>query len=87
MKLLDKMASEVVGDGKSPNLYFVTFVQFEDRPVDESWGTIAVFSDPDMARDFAESLGNHRAVLVEDRLNGEVWTNRTYDRMQGIIED
>jgi len=58
---LEELAYEMVGDNKSPNLFFVSM---------EDEGAIAVFSDRDEALDFAEGVG---ADLVEDRLNGSIW--------------
>jgi len=66
MKSLEALASEVVGDGKLPNLFFVT----------NSRGKVtAIIKSKVGAIDFAKATG---AYLVEDRLTGEVWGSPAY---------
>jgi hypothetical protein len=60
-KILNDLARDYVGDGKSPNLYFVT----SDR------GT----TDKEIAIEYAQIVSRtDNECLVEDRKHGEVWT-------------
>lgn len=79
---LDEMAREKVGDGKTPNLYFVT--------VDGK--TLAAFDDLDRAKWYAQqSFGAPSAqeypVQIEDRLNGVVWENGASEAEQEEAEE
>jgi hypothetical protein len=72
---LDDLAVNLVGDGKEPNLYFVSVLNGEGS-------VIAILTDQNAAMTTALSLGEDYPVLVEDRLNGEIWGNRCYERLQ-----
>jgi hypothetical protein len=65
MAKLDVMAREMVGDGKNPNLYFVS----------DTSHVLACFTRKQDAVDFAMLVG---ADIVEDRLHGEVWGSELY---------
>lgn len=56
---LENLASELVGDGKTPNLYFVSNKQGH---------IIAIFVHKEGARNYW--VGGYR---IEDRLDGEIW--------------
>lgn len=64
------MARDLVGDGKTPNLFFVTNAR---------GNTKAILTKEDEAIDFAE---RHGYYLVEDRKHGEVWGSPAYNRAQ-----
>lgn len=63
--LLNQLASQFVGDGKRPNLFFVTM---------KSSNTIAVFKYMEDAIEFAKQSAD--GDIVEDRLHGQIWTRR-----------
>lgn len=67
---LEELASKLIGDGRSPNVYFVT---------NSSGNVAAIFTLKSEAIDYAEDTGRY---LVEDRKNGEVWSSPEYDRRQ-----
>jgi len=72
MQPLDIMARDLVGDGKSPNLFFVT----------TSVGKVmAVILNKSAAIEFA--IAEH-AYLVEDRIHGEVWGSPEYLAVQRV---
>ena len=58
---LETMARHLVGDGGSPNMFFVT--TSDDK-------VTAVFTDLARAKQYAETFGLWR---IEDRQTGEVW--------------
>lgn len=64
---LDELAKDMVGDGKSPNYYFVSHQGPGPAP-----GAIvtAMFRDAEPAIAYAKASGG---ILVEDRKSGEVW--------------
>jgi hypothetical protein len=62
IEILEKLATDLVGDGKGPNLYFVSATS-------ES-GIVAIFVDRQAALNWAEETN---AFSVEDRENGEVF--------------
>ncbi len=73
--LLREMPRWLVGDGKSPNIFFVT------NP--KSGNVVAVFMGDDKeqaAIDFAD--GRHEPLMVEDRLTGVVHDNPAGERYQ-----
>lgn len=79
---LDEMARDLVGDGKKPNLFFVT--------VDGK--TLAAFDDMDRAKWYAQrSFGAPAAqeypVQIEDRLMGVVWENGASEAEQEPAEE
>jgi hypothetical protein len=74
MDFFNEIARELVGDGKEPNLYFVTKCNEGD--------TIAILQDRKMAIDLATSLGEDEPIIVEDRLNGVDWMNEADYRIQ-----
>ena len=60
IKALDALATELVGDGKSPNLYFVSLA-----------GTVIMVSrDGNAAHRFWKSLGRNVETALEDRCVG-----------------
>ena len=63
--LLEQMARDLVGDGKSPNLYFVV----------QSSNVVCVTPNKDIARAVANALGEAQRVIIEDRRTGNVWEN------------
>lgn len=69
---LDDMACNFVGDGQRPNMFFIT----------TRGHTCAVLRSREIAILAAEAMGETHSVLVEDRLHGEVWGNRTYHASQ-----
>jgi hypothetical protein len=68
----EKMASKYVGDGKTPNRFFVTV----------SGKVTALSGSKKAAIAAAQALGEHDRVIVEDRLEGEVWGNEMHHRLQ-----
>lgn len=76
---LNDMAQTMVGDGQTPNLYFVT--------VDGS--TLVAYDDLDRAKEYAGYASNDSefAIMVEDRLNGVVWENAVSLALQLIGEE
>lgn len=67
---LEKLATEIVGDGKDPNLYFVN----------RQGVIVAITRDEDHARAIAGAYGGR--VLIEDRKTGIVWENEASLREQ-----
>jgi hypothetical protein len=65
---LDAMAAAMVGDGRRPNLFFVS---------DRKHGVCAVFAEEAEALQHARAFGY---FLVEDRLCGEFWSSEESDR-------
>lgn len=59
--ILDKMATQMVGDGKKPNFYFVTV-----RGV-----TMAVCKQVADAMDIVRSYPGN--AIIEDRITGQYW--------------
>ena len=76
VKLFESMARELVGDGKSPNLYFVSL----------SGKIQMAASRLDIAQRVAEALGESSPVVLEDRKTGVVWENR-WSRREQEAED
>lgn len=73
MPNLNDMACQMVGDGKKPNLYFVTI----------DGKTVAASEDFNRAVDVAERMaGSDTPALVEDRETGVVWENDASERRQ-----
>ena len=72
MKTLDALARDLVGDGKTPNLFFVT---------NRSGRVTAIITSKAAALEFAGASG---AYLVEDRMHGEVWGSLAYLRAQQV---
>jgi len=74
-KLLTDLPRTIVGDGKSPNIFFVTNT--------ESGNTIAVLIGDDM-EDAAIALADGRSepLMVEDRQTGVVHDNPAGERLQ-----
>jgi hypothetical protein len=71
----EQLATQYVGDGNTPNLYFVT---------DSTGNVIAVITTTlDDAIRTAEVIN---AYLVEDRLTGIVWTSDAFDRLHACNE-
>jgi len=70
----DKMARDLVGDGKKPNIFFVT----------SGKTVVGVLFNEVAAISAARALGETRRVLVEDRLRGEVWGNERHIHMQRV---
>ena len=60
IELLEKLASELVGDGKSPNLYFVTV----------EGNCVLVSIDFDVAYDYWKYLPRDVETALEDRFAG-----------------
>ena len=63
-KVLEELATKMVGDGKSPNLYFVS----------SDGAIVAITVDLDDANDIAR---NHTDVLIEDRKEGLIWESQS----------
>jgi hypothetical protein len=70
---LDALATHFVGDGGSPNMFFVTQVMGQ---MEGTTACIAVTLDKGAALDIAGRRTGK--LLIEDRKNGEVWGNRAY---------
>lgn len=68
---LDKLAVKLVGDGKEPNLFFVSHVDDEGKQY-----VSAIFCEEDDAVGFADGSF---AYVVEDRAEGVVWSSPAYD--------
>lgn len=68
------MARDLVGDGKAPNLFFVTTARGK---------VTAVITSKAAAISFAEATGGY---LVEDRKQGEVWGSPAYLHAQRVDE-
>lgn len=64
---LDDLAALFVGDGHTPNMFFVSVVTRRSLKV------VAVLPNKVQAIEYAE---NHNGDLIEDRLDGEVWRYR-----------
>lgn len=64
--ILEKLATDVVGDCQKPNIFFVT----TQRGVVK-----AIFANEEEAMQFARVVSSIEDVFVEDRLVGEVWTS------------
>jgi hypothetical protein len=72
----EALATQYVGDGNTPNLYFVT---------DNTSNVLAVVTTTlEDAENVASTLG---AYLVEDRLTGIVWTSEAFDRLHACNEE
>ena len=71
---LNELAKEMVGDGKSPNAYFITvrdqtvMLILEGNGLDDESAKANAIA---IAEQFSDSV----PVIVEDRLHGEVWAN------------
>lgn len=72
---LEKLATQMVGDGGSPNFFFVTNKNGQVKAV--------IVGDKNGAIDYAKSSGLY---LVEDRKTGEVWGSAEYERVQSERE-
>jgi hypothetical protein len=72
---LTDLPRTLVGDGKTPNIHFVTNT--------ETGNTIAVFVGDD-TEEGAVAFANSRSepLMVEDRLNGVVHDNPAGERLQ-----
>ncbi len=71
---LNELASKLVGDGGSPNIFFVT----------EGVGakTLAVIVDASEGQVIHMAHSFPGPIVVEDRLNGVVWENYAALRLQ-----
>jgi len=70
--MLDEMAPLFVGDGNTPNLFFVT----------ENGKVTAVFAMFEDAENFVHSMScRSSAIMIEDRLEGVVWMNAYAEAM------
>lgn len=78
--LLTDMPRTLVGDGKTPNIFFVTNT--------ETGNTIAVLVGDDMET-AAIALADNRTepLMVEDRLNGVVHDNPAGERLQDRLRE
>jgi hypothetical protein len=73
---LQDLARDMVGDSKSPNLWFLT---------DSAGKVMAIISTSKTdALRVANSIG---AYLVEDRKHGEVWGSPEYEKAQSVTDD
>jgi hypothetical protein len=73
---LEDMARDMVGDGKSPNLFFST---------DNKGKVLAIVAGTKTdGIKVGKALG---AYLVEDRKTGEVWGSPAYEKAQMITDD
>lgn len=72
---LEAQARSLVGDGKSPNIYFVTV----------SGKVSALFRDERLARDYAQlRVPTNVPVIIEDRKTGVVWENEVSLKAQRV---
>lgn len=77
MKLdFEQLASEIVSDGETPNVYFLT---------DNTGRVLALVTttQADAVR-VAEAIG---AYLVEDRMTGVVWGSEEFNRLHACEAD
>jgi hypothetical protein len=73
--LLTDLPRTIVGDGKTPNIFFVTNT--------ETGNTIAVFVGDGFEADAITFADNHgEPLMVEDRLNGVVHDNEAGEQLQ-----
>jgi len=72
---LEEMAKDLVGDSKSPNMFFLT--NSDGKVI-----ALVATTKTDAVR-VATTLG---AYLVEDRKHGEVWGSPEYEKAQEIEE-
>lgn len=72
----EQLATQYVGDGNQPNLYFVTEYSGKVLAV-----VTTTYND---AATVAESIG---AYLVEDRNTGIVWTSAAFDRLHACNKE
>jgi hypothetical protein len=78
--LLKGAPRTLVGDGKSPNIFFVTSPETGD--------TLAVFMGKDFKQDAIAFTNNHDVPLtVEDRLSGVVHDNPAAEHLQDRLEE
>ena len=73
----EDMAREMVGDGKSPNLYFIS-------TYDPKTGGDGAIVGVVRSLEIAKGVGGHydAAVVIEDRKTGVVWENAASERFQ-----
>ena len=75
-KILNELAGKLIGDGGSPNIFFIT----------EGVGanTLAVIIGTKAAQviHMAHSYSGSKPIVVEDRQNGVVWENYASIRLQ-----
>lgn len=74
IKFFEDKARTTVGDGKSPNLYFVT--TYDER----SGAVVGIVRSLQDAKDVAKNYNG--PVMVEDRQTGVVWENEASLRFQ-----
>ena len=73
---LQDLARDMVGDGKAPNLFFVT---------DSAGKVLAITSTT--KSDAVRVAGVVGGYLVEDRKHGEVWGSPEYERAQEASDE
>lgn len=73
---LEDMARDMVGDGKSPNMFFATNSEGKVLAIVAGTKTDGI--------KVGKALG---AYLVEDRKNGVVWGSPAYEKTQAASDD
>lgn len=74
---LEALATQMVGDGGDPNLYFVS-------TYDPKTGGDGALVGIARSEEIAKGIGGHydAAVVIEDRKTGVVWENAASERFQ-----